>query len=291
MLPWRRSKAVLVEEEQENRRKAKAWPPYRSLLASLARACPGFWPDCPLRRLGGVFRCRRRKVQLSREQPSHSVRYLGNVVTLRSRGDGCTDDVVDKIWSRSEQGTVGARMQLSISPHGIRLCPADGHSGHLYLLRRITHCGADAQRPKVFAWVYRHQLRNKAVLLRCHAVRLSKAAKARDIALLLLRTSSSAFNDFKRLKRLEDARHRRQQRLGSLALPLVPLRRLLNSECPYRGWRGPPGLGVIAEDVAGEQEDGEADVGGISRRVGSCTLADEAPSPAACSNGSSPASN
>ncbi|XP_072888439.1 protein FAM43B [Hemitrygon akajei] len=298
MLPWRRGKAVLAEDE--GRRKAKRWLSERSLLASVARrACPGFWSDRPLQRLGGIFKRRRRKVQLNRDNPSHSVRYLGNAVTLRARGEGCTDQVVSKIWARSDQGTAGARMQLTVGPHGIRLCPTDpcgGHSGHLYLLRRITHCGADVQRPQVFAWVYRHQLKNKAVLLRCHAVRLSKATKARDVALFLLRTSSSALDDFKRLKRLEDARHRRQERLGDPALPLAPLRRLLNSPCPYRAgserWRNPAALCSIAEDAAGEQEDDEPDVGGISRRIGSCTIADEAPThPGGRSKASSPGSN
>lgn len=280
MLPWRRNKVVLADEAAERRRKAKkGWLPYRSLLSSIARVWPGFWPEW---RLPGAFRSRRRKVQLSRDNPSHSVRYLGNAVTLRAKGEGCTDQVVTKIWARSEQGTSGARMQLTISPYGIRLCPAgtdsSDHSGHLYLLRRITHCGADGQRPKVFAWVYRHQVKNKAELLRCHAVRLSKADKARDLARLLLRTSSSAFSDFKRLKRLDDARRRQRERLGESALPVAPLRRLLNAQCPYRaageGGRAPARLGVIAEDVAGEREDGEPDVGGISRGISSCTIAE-----------------
>ncbi|XP_078281224.1 protein FAM43B [Rhinoraja longicauda] len=282
MLPWRRSKALLADEAAERRRKAsKGWLPYRSLLASLARVCPGL---CPEWRLAGAFRSRRRTVQLSRDIPSHSVRYLGNAVTLRAKGEGCTDQVVAKIWARSEQGATGARMQLTISQYGIRLCPAGAsssdHSGHLYLLRRITHCGADGRRPKVLAWVYRHQVKNKAVLLRCHAVRLSKADTASDLARLVLTTSSSAFSDYKRLKRLEDARRRQRERLGDSALPLAPLRRLLNAHCPYReaaqGGREPGRLGVIAED---EREDGEPDVGGISRGISRFTIAETVAAP------------
>ncbi|XP_069771395.1 protein FAM43B [Narcine bancroftii] len=278
MLPWRRSRMVLVEEER--RRKGKSWLPSRSLLASVGHACPSFASDCPLQRLAGVFRSRRRKVQLSGENPSHSVRYLGNAVTMRAKGEGCTDEVVSKIWARSEQGAAGARMELTVSQHGIRLCPAEpgsGHSGHLYLLRRITHCGADGRRPKVLAWVYRHQLKNKVELLRCHAVRLDKASKARAIALLLLHNSAAAFNDFKRLKRLEDARHRRQQCLGASGVPLAPLRRLLNAQCPYQA-AAERGRGAARLSVIAEEEDGEPDIGGISRRIGRCSINDRRPS-------------
>lgn len=77
-------------------------------------------------------------------------------------------------------------------------------------------------------------MKNKAVVLRCHAVLVPKAATARAMALLLFQTSASAFNEFKRLKRQNDGRHVQQQLLGEAIVPLVPLRRLLNAKCPYR---------------------------------------------------------
>lgn len=81
------------------------------------------------------------------------------------------------------------------------------------LLHRITYCTADRRHPKVFAWVYRHQVKNKAVVLRCHAVLVPKAATARAMALLLFQTSASAFDEFKRLKRQNDGRRLQQQLL------------------------------------------------------------------------------
>nr|BAB01598.1 unnamed protein product [Macaca fascicularis] len=100
-------------------------------------------------------------------------------------------------------------MKLTLGPHGIRMQPCErgtaGGSGgrrpaHAYLLPRITYCTADGHHPRVFAWVYRHQARHKAVVLRCHAVLLARAHKARALARLLRQTALAAFSDFKRLQ-------------------------------------------------------------------------------------------
>ncbi|NXK45986.1 FA43B protein, partial [Chauna torquata] len=238
MLPWRRSKFVLVENERKC--KGKSLGPglgYASLLASFLRSCPDLLPECPLERLGSVFGGRRQKVELNKEDPTYTVRYLGNAVTLHAKGDGCTEEAVGKIWAKSEAGAGGAKMKLTLGPHGIRMAPGEKGArrpGHAYLLHRITYCAADRRHPKVFAWVYRHQVKNKAVVLRCHAVLVSKADTARAMALLLFQTSASAFNEFKRLKRQNDVRHVQQQLLGEAIVPLVPLRKLLNAKCPYR---------------------------------------------------------
>ncbi|NXF77414.1 FA43B protein, partial [Sclerurus mexicanus] len=238
MLPWRRSKFVLVENERKC--KGKSLGPglsYAALLAGFLRSCPDLLPECPLERLGSVFRGKRQKVELNKEDPTYTVRYLGNAVTLHAKGEGCTEEAVGKIWAKSEAGAGGAKMKLTLGPQGIRMTPSEKGArrpGHAYLLHRITYCAADRRHPKVFAWVYRHQVKNKAVVLRCHAVLVSKADKARAMALLLYQTSASAFSEFKRLKRQSDFRHVQQQLLGEAIVPLVPLRRLLNAKCPYR---------------------------------------------------------
>lgn len=262
MLPWRRSKFVLVENERKC--KSKSLGPglsYAALLAGFLRSCPDLLPDCPLERLGSVFRGKRQKVELNKEDPTYTVRYLGNAVTLHAKGEGCTEEAVGKIWAKSDGGAGGAKMKLTLGPQGIRMTPCEKGTrrpGHAYLLHRITYCAADRRHPKIFAWVYRHQVKNKAVVLRCHAVLLPKADKARTMALLLYQTSAAAFSEFKRLKRQSDFRHVQQQLLGDAIVPLVPLRRLLNAKCPYRPpaerARCDPRLSSILE----EEEEGEA---------------------------------
>ncbi|XP_067422952.1 protein FAM43B [Emydura macquarii macquarii] len=264
MLPWRRSKFVLVEDERKG--KGKSLGPglsYTSLLCSFVRSCPDLLPEWPLERLGSVFRSKRQTVELNPEDPTYTAWYLGNAVTLQAKGEGCTDGAVGKIWAKSDGGASGAKMKLTLGPQGLRLAPGEKggrRPGHVYLLHRITCCVADGRHPKVFAWVYRHQVRNKAVVLRCHAVLLSKAEKARAVARRLGQTASAAFHEFKRLQRQNDGRRLQQQRLGPAVLPRVPLRRLLNAKCPYRPpadrSRGARRLSSIQEEEEEEEEQG-----------------------------------
>ncbi|XP_030393439.1 protein FAM43B isoform X1 [Gopherus evgoodei] len=264
MLPWRRNKFVLVEEERQG--KAKSLGPglsYASLLSSFVRSCPDLLPECPLERLGSVFRSRRHKVELNQEDPTYTAWYLGNAVTLQAKGEGCTDEAVGKIWAKSGGGASGTRVKLTLGAHGIRMAPCEKRGGggrrpgHVYLLRRITYCAADARRPKLFAWVYRHQVKHKAVVLRCHAALLPKAGTARALARLLHQTASAAFSDFKRLQRQKDARRLQRQRLGDSIVPLLPIRKLLKGQGPYRPpaerGRGARRLSSILEEEEEEE--------------------------------------
>ncbi|XP_034280162.1 protein FAM43B [Pantherophis guttatus] len=265
LLPWRRSKWVLVRPE-ERKRPGKGWAP-RLSCASLLADLLGSWPELwPAGALGGLFRRRRRTAQLNAEEPTFRVCYLGNAATLQAKGEGCAEAAVEKLWARSQAGQRGARMQLSLGPQGLHLRPAAAakesrRPGHAYLLHRITFCGADRRHPRVLAWVYRHQVKNKAVALRCHAVLLSRAEKAQAAARLLFQTSAAAFNEFKRLQRRSDSRRLQRQLLGEAVVPLAPLRRLLNAKCPYRPpperGRNAPRLSSIQEEQEEEEEEEE----------------------------------
>uniref|UniRef100_A0A8C3SWD9 Family with sequence similarity 43 member B n=1 Tax=Chelydra serpentina TaxID=8475 RepID=A0A8C3SWD9_CHESE len=245
MLPWRRNKFVLVDEERPG--KAKSLGPglsYASLLSGFLRSCPDLLPGCPLERLGRVFRSRRHTVELNREDPTYTAWYLGSAVTLQAKGEGCTDEAVGKIWAKSGRGASGTRVKLTLGAQGIRMAPCEPRGGgrggggrrpgHAYLLRRITYGAADARHPKLLAWVYRHQAKHKAVVLRCHAALLAKAETARAAARLLRQAASAAFSDFQRLQRRNDARRLQRQRLGDAVVPLAPARQRLNGPCPYR---------------------------------------------------------
>uniref|UniRef100_A0A8C8S5K4 Family with sequence similarity 43 member A n=1 Tax=Pelusios castaneus TaxID=367368 RepID=A0A8C8S5K4_9SAUR len=256
MLPWKRHKFELRADEPRQPSKPKGYA--RSLrqaaLGSLARACP----ERALHRVGSMFRSRRRKFRVSSEDPSYTVLYLGNAGTLQAKGEGCTELAVAKIWARSEAGRQGTRMRLSIGAQGIRMAPAEEprRPGHLYLLHRVTYCAAEPRLPRIFAWVYRHELRHKAVMLRCHAVLLARPETARTMALLLYQTSAAALADFRRRKRREDARHQQAQRVGERSLP--PPRRAGPGPCykpPAERGRCAPRLGPIHEDLPGEERE------------------------------------
>lgn len=265
MLPWKKHKFELLAEappRQASKPKGYAVSLHYSALSSLARACP----EGALSRVGSMFRSKRKKLHITSEDPTYTVLYLGNATTIQARGDGCTDLAVGKIWSKSEAGRQGTKMKLTVSAQGIRMVHAEERTlrrpGHLYLLHRVTYCVADTRLPKVFAWVYRHELKHKAVMLRCHAVLVSKPEKAQAMALLLYQTSANALAEFKRLKRRDDARHQQQELVGAHTIPLVPLRKLLlHGPCCYKPpverSRSAPKLGSITEDLVGEQQEQE----------------------------------
>ncbi|KAL7867374.1 hypothetical protein AOLI_G00151880 [Acnodon oligacanthus] len=261
MLPWKKNKFDLIEDDKQSKQKGYAVSLNYSALTSFARSCP----ESALHRVGSMFKSKRRKVKITGEDPTYTVLYLGNATTIQSKGDGCTDVAVSKIWAKSDMGKSGTKMKLTVSSQGIRMVHADERArrpGHLYLLHRVTYCVADPRLPKIFAWIYRHELKHKAVMLRCHAVLVSKPEKAKAMALLLYQTSAAALAEFKRLKRRDDARHQQQQLVGERTVPLVPLRKLLNGQCCYRPpverSRSAPKLGSITEDSLGEEAEEKA---------------------------------
>uniref|UniRef100_A0A8C4Z727 Family with sequence similarity 43 member B n=1 Tax=Gadus morhua TaxID=8049 RepID=A0A8C4Z727_GADMO len=265
MLPWRRSKFVLVEDQAKSKAKSLggAGLTYHSILSSLLHSCPDLLPDFPLNWVSSLFQTKRQKVELNKEEPVYNARYLGSVVTITAKGSGCTQEAVGKIWTRSNYGEQCLKMRLTVGPQGLRMSPDKRKKPtHVYSLDRITCCAADPCRPKILAWVYRHQVKNMAVVLRCHAVLLSRSEKARRVARSLDRNATAAFGEFKRLKRQSDFRHRQQLLLGEDAVPLMPIRRLLNGQCHYRPPAdGPAGSSARLAPIAEEEEEGEGEQG------------------------------
>ncbi|XP_062409882.1 protein FAM43A-like [Sardina pilchardus] len=229
-----------------------------STLTSLVK----LYPESTLHRIGSMFRSRKKKLSISNDNPSYTVQYLGNSTTIQSKGDGCADVAINKIWTKSDNGKHGTKMTLTISSQGIRMVHTDEKTkkpGHLYLMHRITYCVADTRFPRIFAWIYRHEIKHKAVMLRCHAVLVSKPEKAKAMALLLYQTSTTALAEFQRLKRREDARHQQQLLIGEQTIPLVPMRKQMNGQCYYKPpverSKSAPKLGSITEDSLGEEEE------------------------------------
>ncbi|XP_042314563.1 protein FAM43A [Sceloporus undulatus] len=239
------------------------------------------------------WRRRRRSFPVSREAPVYSGLYLGNAGTLQAKGQGCTEGAVGKIWARSQAGRLGSRMRLWLAPQGLRLAPAQEppapqQQQQLYLLHRLTHCAADARLPRLLAWVYRHEGRHKAVVLRCHAVLLPKAAQARALALRLGQASADALQDFRRLKKRSDARRQHllhlQRHLGPAGKGLLdaaeaeaPANRHTASRAPGQRSRSAPRLAAIAEDPLGEEE--EEEEGRLARGLRRMGLANHADGP------------
>uniref|UniRef100_A0A3B4EBR5 PID domain-containing protein n=1 Tax=Pygocentrus nattereri TaxID=42514 RepID=A0A3B4EBR5_PYGNA len=217
-------------------------------------------------RIRGIFPSKRKTLTISTDDPSYTVLYLGSSTTLQAKGAGCTNAAVSKIWRKSEMGRNGCRMLLTVGAQGIRMehtgeKRAKQKPGHLYLLHRVTYCAADPSLPRVLTWVYRHQIKHKAVTLRCHAALLTKADQAKATENLLNRTLMTALTEFQRLKRRQDAKRQQLQQAGHGTVPLVPTRKILNGQSSYRppapNGRSHSGqkLCSITEDSVGEEEE------------------------------------
>ncbi|XP_051989858.1 protein FAM43A-like [Xyrauchen texanus] len=232
---------------------------------SLGSALTSFtksYPDSALNRIRSMFKSIKKKLNVTSDDPTYTVVYLGNSTTIQSKGEGCTDVAINKIWNKSKMGKNGSKMHLTISAEGIRMVHSDEKSkkpGHLYLLHQIIYCIANPRLPNIFVWIYRHEMKHKSVMLRCHAILVSKPEKAKAMALLLYQTSSTALCEFQRLKRREDARHQQQNFIGEQTVPLVPKRKMMNMyKPPVERSRSAPKLHSITEDLIGEREEERA---------------------------------
>ncbi|XP_077987719.1 protein FAM43A-like [Glandiceps talaboti] len=209
-----------------------------------------------------IFKRKKQQLTITAEDPSYTVSYLGNASTLQSKGEGCCDEPVAKIWRKSRQGKKTRKVKITVTSRGLKLDFVDklkGPAAQFYLLHRISYCVADRNNQKVFAWIYRHELKRKAVELRCHAVLCNKAEKAKAMALCLYQVFTTSFVDYKRERRDRERRDLGQRK--DPYKPSLPLRRIMNGASKFRPpldrTRSAPRLGAIREDRIREEEEEE----------------------------------
>ncbi|XP_070539339.1 protein FAM43A-like [Ptychodera flava] len=219
-----------------------------------------------------IFKRKKQQLTIMGEDPTYVVNYLGNAPTLQSKGEGCCDEPVSKIWQKSKQGKHSRKVKITITPRGLRLDFVErlskGPAAQFYLLHRMSYCVADRNNQKIFAWVYRHELKRKAVELRCHAVLCNKTEKAKAMALCLYQVFRISFVDFKRERRDRERRDMGQRK--DPYKPALPQRRILNGTSKFRPpldrTRSAPRLGAIREDRIREEEEEEEEEEGQKAR-------------------------
>ncbi|KAK1897281.1 Protein FAM43A [Dissostichus eleginoides] len=82
MLPWKKNKFDLIEEDKQSKQKGYAVSLNYSALTSFAKSCP----ESALNRVGSMFKSKRKKVKITSEDPTYTVLYLGNATTIQSKG-------------------------------------------------------------------------------------------------------------------------------------------------------------------------------------------------------------
>ncbi|CAD5116469.1 unnamed protein product [Dimorphilus gyrociliatus] len=135
-------------------------------------------------------------------------RYLGNVQTSLTKGDGCVDKPADTLWKNYVQNsqTAGLEMTLSVTSSGLKARTKEQGLTE-YRSYRISYCIAHPDYPRLFIWVYRHDGKKMKVDLRCHAFLCKTETQAKAVAVGLHAKVQSALKEFKREKtRKQNAR-------------------------------------------------------------------------------------
>ena len=210
----------------------------------------------------------RKNLSISETDPTHKVRYLGNVQTALMKGEGCVDKAAGVIWGNYQRSEhTGIDMKVVITGSGMKAYTKEQGLTE-YRAHRISYCIAHPDYPKLFVWVYRHEGRKMKMELRCHAVLCKNEAKAKLMALQLHEKLSFALKEFQREKIRKQNSRLVLQRTNSLPKTggsILPLRTQLlstanNFRPPVHKSNTAPKLGAITEDVEElELEEGEED--------------------------------
>lgn len=212
-----------------------------------------------------IFR-KSKSFKVSERDPTHKVRYLGNVQTSMMKGDGCVDKPVKILWDNYVKNVpTGLDMKLTICAAGLK---AHTRTQGLteYRAHRITYCVAHPKYPKLFVWVYRHEGKKMKVELRCHAVLCKTEEKAKAMAVLLHDKLTLALSEFLREKTRSQNSRLTLQRTNSLPSSAsqskvgftgVPLRKKMlstgqNFKPSVDKSSSAPRLGAITEDMEPE---------------------------------------
>nr|KAG5688006.1 hypothetical protein BaRGS_022947 [Batillaria attramentaria] len=202
----------------------------------------------------------RKNLQISEQDPTYKVRYLGNVQTAMMKGEGCVDKPVTTIWNNYMRSPhPGLEMKLVLTGSGLKAYTKEQGLTE-YRAHRISYCIAHPNYPRLFVWVYRHEGKKMKMELRCHAVLCKSEAKAKAIALQLHEKLTFALKEFQREKLRKQNSRLMLQRTNSLPKTgsVLPLRKQLlstatNFRPPASKSTGAPKLGAIHEDHEEEE--------------------------------------
>ncbi len=204
---------------------------------------------------------RRKRYTINEPDPAYQVVYLGNVLTVMAKGEGCVDKPMALIWkTHLARQRPDLHMRLSVTRSGLK---AETKLQGLteYWAHRITHCVAPTQYTRVFCWIYKHEGKKLKPELRCHAVLCRKCTDPPTIALRLHATLDAALREYKREKL-----SRQNTRLSATlacGYPSLPRRKMLlstgvqNFRPPLSRSKSAPRLGIIEE--ANSEEEREDD--------------------------------
>lgn len=206
-----------------------------------------------------IFKRKKRTFVVNEPEAVHNVIYLGNVLTIMAKGDGCYDKPLALIWKTYCSKTrPDLPMVLSITRSGLQ-AQTKQQGITEYWAHRITFCSAPPNYPKVFVWIYKHEGKRMKPELRCHAILCKKPEVPGHITIDLQGRIQMALREYRREKLT-----RQNIRLSEMTVghPAIPKRKILltattNFRPPMNKSRSAPKLGSIEEDSEEEEMDEE----------------------------------
>ncbi|CAG5119445.1 unnamed protein product [Candidula unifasciata] len=201
----------------------------------------------------------RKSVNISEQDLTFKVRYLGNVQTTLMKGEGCVDRPTNAIWNNYlRSDNLGIEMTVVVTASGMKAYTKEQGLTE-YRAHRISYCIAHPAYPRLFVWVYRHEGRKMKMELRCHAVMCKNEAKAKTMALQLHQKLTFALKEFQREKLRKQNSRLTVQRTKVLSNNgnILPLRTQLlstakNFRPPVSKSQAALKLGAITEDEEDE---------------------------------------
>lgn len=177
---------------------------------------------------------RKKSVNITDSDPTYKVIYLGNVLTLVAKGDGCAEKPMQTLWKNNTMTQrKDIKMKVTVCNSGLK-AETPEHGLTEYWAHRITFCGTHPDFPKLFAWIYRHEGKRMKPELRFHAVLCPKSDKAQQMAALLQQKVLWALNEFKRDKISKQNSRRLHEILAEIAPTVCKRRQILSTGLNYR---------------------------------------------------------
>lgn len=207
------------------------------------------------------FRKRRQSYTINPPDDTYNVVYLGNVLTVMAKGDGCVEKPLNLIWKTycSKQKS-DLHMKLAVTRSGLK-AQTKQQGLTEYWAHRITFCLAPSEYPRLFCWVYKHEGKRMKPELRCHAVLCKKASEPTTIAVRLNDFLQAALQEYRREKLSMQNARLNATAVGQVAT--CPKRKLLlqtgtlNFRPPVSRSKSAPRLGSIEEEEILEEEEDE----------------------------------
>ncbi|KAH9509447.1 hypothetical protein Btru_045908 [Bulinus truncatus] len=167
-----------------------------------------------------MFSWRRDSADISCEEPTFHVRYVGHTIAYLSSGVGCTSQPLKTLWGTGavvEKKSLH-RVVVKLGLEGLEVTDLEKSNGDkkpkIFDMENISYCAADKSvDDRLFCWIYKNPLTDE---LEAHAVLCSTREKSQTMAAVMARAFHLAYKDWK-------ADRQREERRKALSLRKISL--------------------------------------------------------------------